>query len=121
MFKRIINMHKLTIANGEALSAAFDFRGWSGGMVIVPSAWTAANIGFQVCDEEAGTFAIARDDDGAPLNISSILTNGSRAYELPPELFGAHYVKLWSKSATDATETGVNQGADRALTVMLKS
>lgn len=117
---RKFSSFNLTIANNAALSAAFSMQDYAGGIVTVPSAWTAANIGFQVCFEPAGTFAILRDDEGTPVQISGILTNGVRAYAFPDKVFAAHWVKLWSKSSTAATETDTNQGGDRALSVVLK-
>jgi len=111
----------VTIANGAATSGAFDMRYWVSGAVLVPSAWTAANIGFQVCDTETGTFVALKDDTGVPVQISSVTTDTSFWYEFPtPEVFSGHFVKLWSKSTTAATVTNTNQGAARTLTVMLK-
>ena len=110
----------LTIANGAAISAAFNFGAYAGGCVLVLSAWTDANIGFQVCATQTGTFAILRDDAGTPIQVSGIATGAARAYALPAKLTGM-WLKLWSKSTTSATETDTNQGAERALTVILKS
>jgi hypothetical protein len=108
----------LTIPINTALSEAFAFGGWEYGQVIVPAEWTAANIGFCVCDTVAGTYVILRDDTGTPVQVSGIKADGSRAYALPAKLAGARFVKLWSKHATAGTETDVNQTAERALVVM---
>jgi len=111
---------KTSIASSAAISGAIDMRPFVGGMVIIPSAWTDANLGFQVCDTIDGTYVIAKDETGVPFQVSSITTDASYAYEIPTEMFKCHYVKLWSKSTTAATVTDTNQGAARALTVMLK-
>lgn len=74
-----------------------------------------------VAPTTGGTFVILRDASGNPVQIGSIKTDGARAYALPAELFGCGFVKLWSKSATAATETDVNQtGGPLSLTVVLK-
>jgi len=110
-----------SIASGAATSGAIDMRHWVMGMVLVPSAWTAANIGFQVCDTEDGTFVAVKDDTGTPVQISSVTTDASFWYQFPsPDLFAGYFVKLWSKSTTAATVTDTNQGAARALKVLLK-
>lgn len=111
----------LTIADGAAISQALWMGSWAGGYVLIPDSWTAANMGFQVSEAEAGTFAILRDESGSPVQISGILTTGARAYALPAELFGALWVKLWSKSTTAATETDANQTGAISPIVVLKS
>lgn len=110
----------VTIANGAALSEAFDFSEFSGGHVITPDVWTAANIGFQVSATQSGTYTILRDKAGAPVQVSTVKTDGGRAYSMPDEVFGALWVKLWSKNTTAATETDTNQGGARTLGLTLK-
>ena len=109
------------IDNSAAVSGVLDVGDWSGGIVITPAAWTAANIGIKVSQASDGTFVTLRDIIAAPVQISGIATSASNAYVLPDEIFAAGYIKLWSKHATAATETGVNQGADRSIWVLLKS
>lgn len=110
-----------TIAQDSALAtSAFDMSNYSGGMVFVPSAWTAANMGFYVCDTSTGTFVIAKDKSGVPIQIGTIATGASGAYAVPAELSPAKFVKLWSKNATPATETDINQAGERSLRIMLK-
>ena len=109
-----------TIANGAAITEAIPVHEYAGGLVTIPAAWTAANLGFQVSDTEAGTYVKVKDKAGDPVQVESITTNASFCYEIPPEIFGAHYLKLWSKSSTSATTTDTNQGAERSLIVLLK-
>ena len=114
-------VHNLTIANGAALSEAFKFGNSTRGMVLIPSAWTAANIGFYVCDTEDGTFVhLEHHDSGEPVQIGTIPTSASVWKEFPPEVQGL-WIKLWSKSSTAATETDTNQGAARTLVVVTQS
>ena len=111
----------LTIAINTAISGVLDTRYWSAGFVLIPSAWTAANLGFKFCDTSDGTFTIAKDEYGVPIQIASISTAESFWYQFPePQIFAGHFVELWSKSATAAATTDVNQAAARSLTVILK-
>lgn len=112
----------VTIADNAAVSGAFQITPFIGGIVTVPTGWVAANIGFQVSTEEAGTYTILREDDtDQPVQIISVSTSASRSYKIPNDIFPAQWVKLWSKSATAATETDVNQtGGPLNFTLMLK-
>ena len=103
-----------TIANGAAVSGAIDLRGYAGGLIRMPAAWTAAHVGFQVSDATAGTYVPLYDRDGALVTINVAV---SRAYPLPAEAFGARYVKLWSQNGAGAD---ANQGAARDIGVDLK-
>lgn len=117
---KIYRRLSIDIPNGGAISPPIDFRWFTAAIVTVPSAWTAANLGFQVCDTENGTYVILRDDAGTPIQISNILTTGSRAYRLPIEIFASGFIRLWSKSTTAATESDVNQAALRTMLIQLK-
>jgi len=121
MISRYSEIQSVVIADAAALSRAVNFSRVAGGMVIVPTSWTAANLGFYVCDTFGGTYVILRDESGNPVQISNILTTGARAYALPAELYGATFVELWSKSSTAATETDTNQSGAITLTLMLKA
>jgi hypothetical protein len=109
-----------TIPINTALSEPIDMSNFYGGMVLVPAAWDAANIGFKVCETENGTFVPAKDNVGVPLQITTVVVNAAGAYAMPTSIFTARYVKLWSKHLTAGTETDVNQSAARTLVVMLK-
>lgn len=115
------SVHALTIADGAATSAVVDFSLHAGGYVDIATSWTAANMGFYVCDTADGTFVILRDEAGNPVQISNILTTGARAYALPSQVFGCKFVKLWSKSSTSATETDTNQTGDATIRLVLKT
>ena len=107
-----------TIAKDEATSGSVNKQGYTRGYVVVPSAWTDANIGFKVSNDNS-TFTILRTSAGAPVQISTILTNGSRAYALPGEVADVRFVQLWSKNTTAGTETDNAQAAARTLYVAL--
>ena len=106
----------LTIANGAAVTEAFEMSNHAGGIVLMPAAWTAASIGFQVSDSPSGTFYPLYDDGGTLVQISSPAV--SKAYSIPAEVFGAAWVKLWSQDGSASDE---DQGAARTVGVLLKS
>lgn len=106
-----------TIVSGAALSGAINSQLFPGGSIIVPAIWTAANIGFKVCDTLGGTFVPLRDQYGGLVQITGIQAAEADAYPLPDALFGCLFVKLWSCTAAGVD---TNQGADRAITVVLK-
>jgi hypothetical protein len=112
----------VTIADDAAISGAFYVAPFIGGIVTIPAAWVAANMGFKVSDREDGTYTILREDDtDQPVQIQYVSTSTAKSYKIPNEIFPALWVKLWSKSATAATETDVNQsGGPLSITVMLK-
>jgi hypothetical protein len=121
MFVREYTPIAVTIGNGEALSETINMKDFSGGIVIIPSAWTDANLGFKVSPTPDGTFVILHSSVGVPVQIGEIVTNASYAYAIPEAIFAAGFMKLWSKNTTDATVTDTNQGAARNITVLLKS
>jgi len=106
----------MTIANGAALSDVLCMDGHAGGVVIMPGTWTAASLGFKVCDTSGGTFVPLYDASGGLVQIQS--PTASNAYVLPEELYGCRYVKLWSQNGSG---TNTNQASARSLTVMMKS
>ena len=113
---RMVHEQPLTIANGASLSGAFDFRLFTMGVVTMPAAWTAASIGFTVAPEESGTYVTLYDHDGTLVQISGPAVD--KGYELPPELAGASWVKLFSQ---DGAGAAANQGAERTLGLQLKA
>ena len=108
-----------TILNGAAISGVIQMTDFAMGSVILPAAWTAASIAFKVCDTFGGTYVPLRTSAGAIVEITGPATGAAAAYPLPAELLPCQYFKIWSAAAGAGTDT--NQGADRAITVMLKS
>jgi hypothetical protein len=100
------------IAAAAALSGAIDFGGYRSGTVHMPAAWTAASIGFYVCDTETGTYQPLYE--GATLVEMTVTVD--RSYPLPAALAGCMWVKLWSQTAA----SGVNQVAEATIRLTLK-
>jgi hypothetical protein len=103
------------IPSGGALSDALDMSPFAAGTVDVPSAWTAAGLGFYHCATVDGTFQPLMDHTDTLVEIAALTV--SESFELPPEIFSCRFIKLWSQTSA----SGVNQGADRTLALSLKS
>ena len=107
----------VTILNGAAISEAVFFAPFVSGVLHMPAAWTAAGIGFLVCSTPDGTFLPLLEEDGA----TYVLITGpavDQAYVLPDKLAGALHFQLWSN---DGIGGDTNQGADRVITLELKT
>lgn len=104
----------VTIASGAALSDAFSIKDFTEGLIHMPAAWTAADIGFQVASTLGGTYQPLYNSSGL-IVISGPAVNN--AYMLPADLAAAQWVKLWSNTGG----SGTNQAAARTITVDLKA
>lgn len=113
--KRSSYTQEASIPNGTALSSILSFYDFAYGVIHMPAAWTAADIGFQVAATHDGTYLPLYDAAGNLVEISSPAVD--QAMQIPTEVLAVRFFKIWSQSA------GVdqNQGAARALTVDMKS
>lgn len=111
---------RVTIPAGAAVSEAVNAQSYfsgTAGLVNIPPAWTAANLGFLVSDAIDGDFTPLRDEAGNLVQVSGIQTAAKTWYALPAAVNGALAMKLWS-----CTDAGVNtnQAADRQITLAIK-
>jgi len=106
-------------ASGSESAGPIDMRGFAGGMVKIPAAWTAADLAFKVCESEGGTYAPLKDDDNdALIKITNIETDTSYWYPIPDQVFSAPWIKLFSvNTSTGAAEA---QASARDIYVALK-
>lgn len=114
LIARVSSVVKSTILNGAALSGVVNMQDYAMGLIITPAAWTAASISFKVCDLPGGTFVPLKVAAGT---VCEITVAASGAYPLPAELLSCAYFQVWSETGS----SDVNQGADRIMTLMLKS
>lgn len=104
----------VTIANGASLSGTLDLAGLTLIGIIMPSAWTAADITVQASLNNTDFFNVF-DVFGSELVIKA---DASRYIPLTPSDFiSFRYVKL--RSGTSGTV--VNQGASRTLTLVYRA
>lgn len=103
----------VTIANGASLSGAIDLENFRLGRIIIPAAWTAANLTFQTSPDD-GTYSDLYDAAGYEYTI--VVGGASRAIIVPlADFIGIRFLKIRSGTAGVA----VNQAADRVLTLVV--
>ncbi len=105
-----------TIANGASLSDEVDLAGESAQALVMPAAWTAANLTFVASDVSGGTFVPVHDDAGVEVSVTAAASRCIGFDAVARELDGLRFVKV--RSGT--TGVPVNQGAARALVLILK-
>ena len=104
--------YSVTIPSGTALSPEINLSGYIPVALVFPSAWTTANITFQV-RTDSGDWVNAYTAAGSEVVASAA---ADRYVSLDPvQMFGATHLRL--RSGTSGTP--VNQAADRAVIVML--
>lgn len=103
-----------TIAAGASLSGAVDLDGCHPVGLVMPAAWTAASITFQV-SLDGVTYNNLYDSSGSEYTIT---TAASRRIILPPSDFaGVNYLKL--RSGTSGAP--VNQVAQAVIQVVARA
>lgn len=112
-FTPALDSAAVTIANGTSLSAAVDLLGASLVAIVMPAAWTAAGMTFQA------------SIDG--VNFFNVYTSAGAEYSAT--VAASQYVTLpivdlagvrWLKVRSGTSGTPVNQGADRALKLVVR-
>ena len=105
----------ITILSGASLSDVADIRGVQLVSIIMPAAWTAADLSFQSSEDNV-TFNDVYDE----YDVETFFNAGaSRFIGLKDNLnilIGANYLKVRSGS----TSAAVNQGADRVITLLVR-
>lgn len=105
----------VTIANGQSLSGGVSLGGLRLFGVVMPSGWTAANLTFQASVDGGASWVNLYDANGSEVTVTA---GTSRFIALEPALF-ASLTHLQLRSGTSATP--VAQGADRSLSLVLRS
>lgn len=102
----------VTIASAGSLSAEVPIEGLTLAGIIMPAAWTTANLTFQG-GIVSGTVENLYDEYGTEVTVTAA---ASRYIAVSPEQFvGIKYLKV--RSGTSGTP--VAQGAERSLTLVL--
>lgn len=104
---------KAVIASGVALSGELDLNGFRHISIQMPSAWTTANLTFQVAEKKGGIYQDVYDSSGNEFVVTAAV---SRAISDITELAPFRFIKI--RSGT--TGTPVNQAAKRTLQLILK-
>jgi hypothetical protein len=104
-----------TIANGQSLSGAADVREGYVVEIVMPAAWTAAGLTFQLGDDET----VLQDvyDAAGEYAIDAAVVGANRRIKIPPsKLLGGGYLKVRSGAAG----APVAQGAERVIGLKLR-
>lgn len=119
MLTRQSGVRKAAIAAGASVSGVIDLREMAGGILKNDGTdWTAADIVFDVCEKEDGTFTTLKDETGTVVKISGLSTTAAEARKMPDELFACRYVKI--KSVGVGTVVAENQTAAQSFSLILK-
>ncbi len=103
-----------TIASGASLSDALDLGGTMVTGIIMPSAWTAANLTFQVSMNGGSNDFQNLYDDSTEVTVTAA---ASRNIRLNGDLWrNFRYLKIRSGTSGAA----VNQGASRSVLVVVR-
>lgn len=104
-----------TIAESASLSGAVNLQGQRLAAIIMPSAWTTANLTFQAAENNGGTFNDMYDSSGTEITVTA---GASRFIRLSvSDWLGVRSLKV--RSGT--TGSAVNQAAAREIILVLAS
>lgn len=115
-----ISQEAVTIASSAATSSALQLNGRRVVAIVGPTAWTAADISFEVWDAANNAWRKVVGNDGALVKITGVATAASEVM-LPPEIADRltfNVIRLVSTNT--ASEADVNQDAARTLYVVME-
>lgn len=102
-----------TILSGAFLSAAVDLSAGRLAAILMPGAWTAANLTFQASPDGV-TYGNMRNQDGSEY-VVDVTTAGDFIQVPVGDFLGVRFVKVRSGTSS----ASVTQAADRAITLVL--
>lgn len=100
------------IANAASLSGEIDLGGVKEFAIVMPAAWTAANLTFQSASVSGGTLQDVYDDVGTEVTVTAAA--GRTIGVSKAALNGLRFLKIRSGTAA----VPVAQGAERTLTII---
>jgi len=116
--RRRYQAKSVVIAQGASLSAELNTDGLPLAGIIMPAAWTSANLTFQAADKSSGTFANVYDGAGTELNVTAGASRSIGLTTSDMDALGAfQYMKIRSGTAG----TPVTQGGARTIIAILRS
>ena len=105
------------IAIDTSLSAEVDLEGFRLAGIVMPAAWTAANLTFQVATATGGTFQDLYDDAGNEVTVTAAVSRSHGIDLLAGVLAPWRFLKIRSGTSGVA----VNQAAARTISLVCKS
>jgi hypothetical protein len=104
-----------TITNGQSLSGGLNLGGLRLFGIVMPAAWTAANLTFLISPDGGVSWNSLFDSNGVELTAAAA---ASRCITLDPAMLPA---AQWLQIRSGTSTTPVTQGADRVLTLILRA
>lgn len=92
------------ISEDADLSNAVAIGAYSFGMLYIPDNFDGTDLKFHVCGTRGGTYLPVVNNDGTDLTY---VVAASKAIPVPPEVFGAAFLKLESVTDQATTDTVV--------------
>ena len=111
----VLEVIPATIANGQALTTALNLGGLHLFGIVVPAAWTAASLTFQMSHDGGATWLNVYDASGSEVTATA---GASRYIALDAVVF-APLTLIKVRSGTSGSP--VNQGQDTDLQLLLRS
>lgn len=107
-----------TIASGESLSSAIDLEVYKLAAILMPAAWTAAGVTFEIAEsnQASATWRPLFDDQGNEVTVTTAAGRAVGLDSMAGALAACRYVKI--RSGTSGAP--VNQTADRTLILAVK-
>ena len=105
-----------TIAINASLSGEVDLGSYRLAGIVMPAAWTAANLTFQVASATGGTFQDLYDDGGNEVTVTAAVSRSLGLDLLAGTLAPWRFIKIRSGTSGVA----VNQAAARTITLVCK-
>ena len=106
----------ITIAAGASQSDAFDTEGTILAGIVMPSAWTAADLTLLASTHQSGTFVPVFDDEGIEVQLTVAASRAIGVSCAAMKLAPFRYMRV--RSGTSATP--VTQAAERVLQLIFK-
>ena len=109
----------VTIPSSAAVSDAIlgnDLRNANSMTITIPPAWTAADLGFEVSDDDGTTWVPVRDHLWDRIRVQNIDTAEAGVVQAPAEAWGiTKHERFRLASLNVSTGANENQGAARSI------
>tara|TARA_R100000963_G_C4576397_1_gene59205 strand:- start:114 stop:470 length:357 start_codon:yes stop_codon:yes gene_type:complete len=106
-----------TIASSASLSGEISLDSWTLEAIIMPAAWTTANLTFQAAEASGGTYNNLYNDGGNEVTVTAAV---DRYISLIGDDKDSLGTARWLKIRSGTGASAVNQGAERTIRLVLR-
>jgi len=110
----VLDALPVTIASGQSLSGGVNLGGLRLFGIVMPAAWTTANLTFQMSPDNGASWSNMYDDSAGEFMV---LADTARYLMLDPAAFAA---VQWLQIRSGTAGVPVAQAADRVLNLILR-